>query len=169
MALPWPKAVSVTCVPLPLCLLSSAICIAAPSAPFLYNVVAFEMLDAVVASDLNLDADSSRRVQPSLLPLLHQHLRRLSLHLSLRYATPERKEKQSLSLKDWSVLVVQLLDQERLLGRLDELHLGASSPLEAEEDDRIRIKFEKVLECLHQQGEGGFEVDALCCNNDVGS
>lgn len=86
----------------------------------------------------------------------------------LRLATPERKEEETLSREDGPVLIKDLFYEESLPGHLDEIQVSASTLLEAEVNDSFVVELQEVLEGVHQQGEGGLEVDALGGDDNVG-
>lgn len=63
-------------------------------------------------------------------------------------------------------IVRNVFNQEALLHRFQKVHVGASSPLEAEVAHRIRTN--EILERLLEQFKGGLEIYAVCSQHNVG-
>lgn len=78
----------------------------------------------------------------------------------------DRVEEEILSRVDLRLrVVVDLMDDERLSGHLQEAQIGSAASLEAEVADRIRAQ--QCLQRRHEQGKCRFKVNAIGGEDDV--
>lgn len=77
-------------------------------------------------------------------------------------------KEQAVSAKYRSILVLDLSHGKGFPGGLQKLHIGPTPLLEAEENGGGWFHCQQVLQSLQKQWEGGFKVDAICSEDDVG-
>lgn len=83
--------------------------------------------------------------------------------------TSKCEEEKTFAAEYRPVFIDHLVYPEHLLGLTEEAHIGAASLFEAEIDHGVGVECEQGRQGVEEQRESRLKVDAVGCQDDVGS